>query len=171
MTLCHILPERRGWVNRIICFFSQSIAVFKISLRSVCIDSTLLDVKNQEEGIPQDSILSTTLFNIKINNVIKELTSGIDGSLYYEPMICFKSKYIHTIERKLPQRLKKINRWTTENGFRFSKTKQNVSIFVKKKKLHNNPSLKLESCIWIQISGDNIWQKINIYSPLEISKN
>ena len=30
----------------------------------VCIRSTLSDWKNQEEGIPQGSILSTTLFNI-----------------------------------------------------------------------------------------------------------
>ena len=42
----------------------------------VHIDSTLSDVKNQEEGIPQGSILSITLFNIKVNNVIKELPSG-----------------------------------------------------------------------------------------------
>ena len=65
-------------------------------------DSTLSDVKNQKESIPQSSILSVTLFNIKINNVIKELLSGIDGSLYVDDlMICFKSKYIHIIERKL----------------------------------------------------------------------
>ena len=60
----------------------------------VCIDSTLSDVKNQEQG----SILSV-IFNIKINNVIKESPSGIDRSLYMDDlMICFKSKYIHTIE-------------------------------------------------------------------------
>ena len=90
----------------------------------VCIDSTLSDVKNQEEGIPQGSILSVILFNIKINNVIKEIPSGINGSLYVNDlMICFKSKYIHTIERKLQQGLKKISRWATVNGFGFSKTK------------------------------------------------
>ena len=64
----------------------------------VHIDSTLSDVKNQEEYIPQGSILSLTPFNIKINNVIKELPSGI-GSLYIDDlMICFKSKCIYTIE-------------------------------------------------------------------------
>ena len=66
---------------------------------SVCIDFTLSDVKNQKESIPQGSILSTTLFNIKINHVIKELPSGIDGFLYVDDlMIYFKLKYIHTIE-------------------------------------------------------------------------
>ena len=90
----------------------------------VHIDFTLSNVKNQEEGIPQGSILSVPLFNMKINNVIKKLPYGFDGSLYVDDlMICFKSKYIHTIERKLQQGLKKISRWATVNGFRFSKTK------------------------------------------------
>ena len=56
----------------------------------VRVDSTLLDVKNQEEGIPQGSILFVTLFNIKINNVIKKLPSGIDGSLYMDDMFQIK---------------------------------------------------------------------------------
>ena len=43
------------------------------------VDSTLSDVKNQEEGNPQGNLLSINLFNIKINNVIKELPSGIMG--------------------------------------------------------------------------------------------
>ena len=82
------------------------------------------DVKNQEESIPQGSILSVTLFNIKINYVIKELPPGIDESLYVDDlMICFKLKYIHAIEGKLQQGLKKIIIWAIVNAFRFSKTK------------------------------------------------
>ena len=109
------------------------------------IDSTLSDVKNQEESILQSSILSVTLFNIKISNVIKELPSGIDGSLYVDDfMICFKSNYIHTIEQKLQQGLKKISRWATVNGFRFSKTKTKCVHFCHKKKLHNACSLKCD---------------------------
>ena len=38
-------------------------------------------------------------------------------------LICYRLKYIHAIERKLQQCLDKINKWATENGFRFSKTK------------------------------------------------
>ena len=99
------------------------------------LDSTLSDVKNQEEGIPQGSILSVTLFNVKISNVIKELSSGIDGSLYVDGfMICFKSKYIHIIEQKRQQGLKKISRWATVNGFRFSKTKTKCVHFCHTKK-------------------------------------
>ena len=102
-------------------------------------------VKNQEEGNSRGSILSVTFFNIKINNVIKELPSGIDGSLYVgDLMICFKSTNIHTIERKLQQGLEKISRWAIVNGFRFSKTKTCVHFCCKKKKLRIDPSLKLD---------------------------
>ena len=31
---------------------------------------TLSDLYDQEQGVPQGSILSTTLFNIKINNIV-----------------------------------------------------------------------------------------------------
>ena len=48
----------------------------------VHIGSTLSDMKNQEEGVPQGSVLSVTLFSIKINNITKCLTSGVDRSLY-----------------------------------------------------------------------------------------
>ena len=47
----------------------------------VRVDSKLSNAKNQEEGIPQGSILPVILINIKINSVIKELPSRIDGSL------------------------------------------------------------------------------------------
>ena len=86
----------------------------------VCIGSTLSDMKNQEERDPQGSVLSVTLFNIKIN-ITKCLTPGVDGSLYVDDLlICYRSKYIHVIKRKLQQCLDKLNKWATENGFRFS---------------------------------------------------
>ena len=67
----------------------------------VCIGSTLSYMKNQEEGVPQGSVLSVTLFSIKIN-ITKSLTPRVDRSLYVDNLlICYRSKYIHTIERKL----------------------------------------------------------------------
>ena len=91
----------------------------------------LSDLKNQEEGVPQGSILSTTLFNIKINNMIKELSPDIYGSLYVDDCsISNKSKYIPTLERKLQHNINKISKWATENGFKFSKTKINASTSV-----------------------------------------
>ena len=111
----------------------------------VCIDSTLSGGKNQEEGIPLGSILSVT-FNIKINNVIKELSSGIDGSLYVDDLICFKSKYIHTIEQKL-QQTKENQQIGNSKWIQVLYNNNSVSILSqekKKKKTHNDFSLKLD---------------------------
>ena len=110
----------------------------------VRIGSTLSDLKNQE-GVPQGSILSTTLFNIKINNIIKELSPDIYGSLYVDDCsISYKSKYIPTLERKLQHNINKISKWATENGFKFSKTKTKCIHFCNQRKLHNNPKLTIE---------------------------
>ena len=68
----------------------------------VRVGSTISDFYDQEQGVPQGSILSTTLFNIKINNIVKCLDSKTDGSLYVDDFgICYRSKNMSTIERKL----------------------------------------------------------------------
>ena len=111
----------------------------------VRIGSVLSEPQNQEEGVPQGSILSTTLFNIKINNIIKELSPDIYNSLYVDDCsISYRSKYIRTIERKLQHNINKINKWATKNGFKFSRTKTKCIHFCKHRKLHNNPSLRIE---------------------------
>lgn len=61
--------------------------------------NTLSDMKIQEMGVPQESILSITLFNIKINDIVKSLKPGIKGSLYMDDfLICYSSKNMNIIE-------------------------------------------------------------------------
>ena len=47
----------------------------------VRVGSTLSDLYNQEQGVPQGGVLSTTLFNIKINDIVKCLDNLTDCSL------------------------------------------------------------------------------------------
>ena len=82
------------------------------------------EAHNQEQGVPQGSILSVTLFSHKINNIVKCLNPGVDCSLYLDDfLICYRSKNMNTIERQLQLNLNKIQKWATENGFKFSKSK------------------------------------------------
>ena len=75
----------------------------------VRVGSTLSDLNDQEQGVPQGSILSTTLFNIKINNIVTCLNSKTDGSLYVDDFgICYRSKNMRTIERHLQQCINRI---------------------------------------------------------------
>ena len=110
----------------------------------VRVGSTLSDFYDQEQRVPQGSILSTTLFNIKINNIVKCLDSKTDGSLYVDDFgICYRSKNMRTIERKLQQCINRIEDWATSNGFKFSKSKTQCVHFCKLRKVHNDPVLYL----------------------------
>ena len=66
----------------------------------ICVTySKLLD---QEMGVPQGSILSVTLFCLKINSILKALCPGVEFSLYVDNfLVCYRSKHIHIIERHL----------------------------------------------------------------------
>ena len=84
----------------------------------------LSDLYDQEQGVPQGAILSTILFNVKLNGIIKCLAYKTDDSLYVDDFcICFRSKNMHTIERHLQQCLNRIEDWAARNGFKFSKSK------------------------------------------------
>ena len=59
----------------------------------VKVGSTLSELHNQEQGVPQGSILSVTLFSLKINNIVKTLNPGVDCSLYVDDfLIHYRSK-------------------------------------------------------------------------------
>ena len=90
----------------------------------VKVGSTLSELHKQEQGVPQGSILSVTLFSIKINDIVKNINPGVDCSLYVDDfLICYRSKNMHTIERQLQQNLNNIQDWASKNGFKFSKSK------------------------------------------------
>ena len=48
-------------------------------------------MKNLEERVPQGSVLSVTLFVIKLN-ITKCLTPGVDGSLYMDELLMLQVK-------------------------------------------------------------------------------
>jgi len=68
--------------------------------------SRISDVFDQEMGVPQRSILSVTLFALKINSIVKSVSPGVECSLYVDDfLICYRSKFVHIIERHLQQTL------------------------------------------------------------------
>ena len=113
----------------------------------VCIGSTLSNIQNQEGRDPQGSILSVTLFNIKINSITNSLNPGVDKYLFFDDFcITSTSKYLYICiaKRQLQQGINKINKWTMINGFKISKTKSQYVNFCQLRKTHNNPTLNLD---------------------------
>ena len=106
--------------------------------------NVLSEEYNQEEGVPQGAILSTTLFNVKLNGIVKSILPGIECSLYVDDfVIIFRSPSIPTIERSLQLCINSILKWTIKNGFTISTNKTVAMHFCLKKKCDHDPQLKL----------------------------
>ena len=131
-----------GLKNRLPLFLQNFLTDREFNVK---VGSTLSELHNQEQGVPQGSILSVTLFSLKINNIVKTLNPGVDCSLYVdELLICYRSKHMHTIERQLQQNLNNIQEWGTRNGFKFSKSKTVCMHFCQLRKAHDEPVLTLD---------------------------
>ena len=117
--------------------------VFQVRLGSV-----MSELHDQEMGVPQGSILSVTLFVLKINSIARLVNADLDKSLFVDDfsVSCSSSNMRH-IERQMQSCLNRIQQWANENGFRFSKTKTVCVHFCNKRKLHLDPELHLEGSV------------------------
>ncbi len=131
-----------GLRGRLPEFISNFLALRHFRVR---IGSCLSDLHDQDAGVPQGSILSVTLFILKINSIIKCLPSNIKCSLFVDDfLICYRSKNMNSIERILQLCLNNIQKYADENGFQFSKTKTVCMHFCQQHILHPDPELKLD---------------------------
>ena len=70
----------------------------------VKVGSSLSNKYAHEQGVLQGGVLSTTLFSIKINDIVNCLDNITDCTLYVDDFcICFRSESMRTIERHLQQ--------------------------------------------------------------------
>ena len=108
----------RGRLPMFICDFLSD-RYFK-----VCVGNIYSEPYSQEAGVPHASILSVTLFSLKINSIVSCLLPDIKCSLYVDDLaIYYSSSHMPSIERRLQQSLNRLGRWYDENGFKFSRTK------------------------------------------------
>ena len=104
--------------------------------------STFSDFHPQEMDVPQGSILSVTIFSVKINSIAQCLKPGIDCSLYVNDFqICCRSSNMSITECQLQLCLNKLQQWATDNRFRFSKTKTVCMHICQERGLHLDPQL------------------------------
>ena len=106
--------------------------------------STYSNIFDQENGVPQGSILSVTLFGLKINDITKCMTPGTDCSVFVDDfMALYRSRQMRSIERQLQHGLNNLQSWADNNGFKFSETKTVCIHFCNSRKLHPDPVLTL----------------------------
>ena len=93
---------------------------FQVHLGTILSDKLF----HQEEGVSQAAILSTTLFNVKINNIVKQVDPGVECYLYVDALvIMYKSPTIDATQRKLQHTINRLEECTLKNGFSISKNK------------------------------------------------
>ena len=98
----------------------------------------------QENGVPQGSILSPMLFNLKINNIMKSVSNNANGSLFVDEFaIYIEGRRLKHLERTMQLCINKIQKWIAENGFKFSISKTTYAHFYKQR-IYTEPSLHLD---------------------------
>ena len=60
---------------------------------------------------------------------------------------------MHTIERQLQHVLNNLSKWSSENGFKISKTKTKCMHFCQSRKMHLRPELKVDG-VQIEVVPD-----------------
>ena len=108
----------------------------------VKVGNTYSNLYNQEEGVPQGSVLSVTLFALSINGIASIIPKEIMFSLFVDDLcISFAASRMAVAERKLQLAIDKIIEWAARRGFRFSASKTVVMHFCNLRGVHPDPDL------------------------------
>ena len=100
--------------------------------------------KEQELAVPQDSALSVTLFNIKINNIVKNINGGTNCALYVDDfLICYQARNMSHIDNS-KYALISLTNGPQRIDLNFLKKLTKCVHFCNQHKLHKEPVLKID---------------------------
>ena len=116
----------------------------------VRIGSTFSSEYFQEEGIPQGSVLSPTLFNIAVNGLLETVPIGVSGQAFADDFMVMCSRSTATEAcRKIQTAINAASRWAASRGFKFSAEKTKAIRFTRTRRQEEVPTLVLEGSILI----------------------
>lgn len=98
----------------------------------VKVGNQLSDSYIQQNGVPQGSVLSPTLFLIMINDILQNPPPGIKISLFADDVVIWISSfYLRTCLTRLQLALNMLQAWSDLWGLRFSSEKTKAIIFMR----------------------------------------
>ena len=89
----------------------------------VKIGSIFSDARNIEQGVPQGSVLSCTLFAIAIDSVLNIIPHGVKAALYVDDLTIYATGSIDSAKRRVSMTIRKLEDWCQQTGFQFSASK------------------------------------------------
>ncbi|GFU73449.1 putative RNA-directed DNA polymerase from transposon X-element [Trichonephila clavipes] len=110
----------------------------------VCIGHSSSHEFMQDQGVPQGSVLSVTLFNIHMSSILNHLPPSVRGMLYVDDLqISCQGSDMRLIERKLQTTVNRFVKRCDQNGHTFSPCKRSYVHFCRKRNLHRDPFIHI----------------------------
>ena len=142
------------------------------------VDSSYSNTFKLEEGIPQGSVLSCTLFALAINDITMHLPAGVKNSLYFDDFaIYYTTKTLRHAQRVINKAISNVCLWADSVGFKFSVEKTKAITFYRDKRWLKGQSLDLllynspiESCTQVKFLGIIFDQHLNWKEHLDYIK-
>ncbi|GFT61591.1 putative RNA-directed DNA polymerase from transposon X-element [Trichonephila clavipes] len=98
----------------------------------------------QDQGVPQGSVLSVTLFNIHMSNILHQLPPSVRGMLYVDDLqVSCQGSDMRLIEWQLQTTVTRLVKWCDQNGHTISPSKSSCVHFCRKRNLHPDPSIRI----------------------------
>ena len=136
-----------------------------LSDRKLCVrmGASHSDYLEQEEGLPQGSVLSVTLFAIAINNIAMQLGPQVSCTSHVDDFTIFISStnLVHST-RILQMSINKLEQWAKTKGMKYFSEKT-MAIKFKKRRTAINPTGKPDST-----AGEYPLPRINTWKKAEL---
>ena len=114
----------------------------------VRIGNYLSSAYEQEEGVPQGSVLSVTCFAVAINSIVESVSAPVKSSLFVDDFAIYVTSYdAVTACHHLQKSINAICKWTDTHGFRFSPSKTVAVRFTRCTRKETIPNLKLKDSL------------------------
>lgn len=114
----------------------------------VMVGDNYSDIYEQENGIPQGSKLSVTLFLIGINSILKSVKEPVEALLFADDLVIYMTgSNAKKIEKNLQNTLNQLSKWSEKNGLQFAPDKMTMMQFSRLRRQEQRVKLTLNGAV------------------------